>query len=188
MIQIQISTQPTRLETSTQPAALNMQSQGAQLDITTAAATVEISQSQGTLTIDSYPCRAAIGLLNATDMIGNFAQMGLQAAQELTAQYVQDGNRLADITSGASTVAQLADEHTTPQSLDINLAPVPLPDISYRMTPAQISWNPAQIHFQTQPSRLQGDYTPGNVDTRVSQYASIDIQVTDTGNNVNLRT
>lgn len=189
MIQVRISTQPIRTETSTQRAVQNLQSPSAQLDISTQAATVEISQPQGVLTIDNYPCRSAIGLLNSADMIAGFAQQGQQAAQEVTARYVQDGNRMADdIRDGSpSTVAQIADERSMPPQLDITLAHVPLPDISYQASPVQISWTPARLNQSAQANPVRSDYTAGRVDTRVVQYASINITTAQSSNLIDVQ-
>ena len=187
MIQVRVSMQPTRIETSTQAAALTLQSQPpAQLEITSAAAKVEISQPQGTLSIDSYPSRAAIGLKNSMDMLVDFAQYGQQAVQELTAKYVQDGNRLADITGGNS-VAQLAAEHSTAPQFDITWAYVPLPDIRYQMNSPEISVTPGQLTMSAQPVPVQGDYTAGSVDTRVTQYASVSISTAEAGNTIDIQ-
>jgi len=186
MIQVRVSTQPTRIETSTQPAALTLQSQPpAQLEITSAAAKVEISQPQGTLTIDSYPSRAAIGLKNSLDMLSEFAQHGQQTVQELTAKYVEDGNRLADITGGNS-VELLAAEHSAAPQFNITWAYVPLPDISYQMNPPEFSVTPGQLTMSAQPVPVQGDYTAGAVDTRVTQYASISITTAEAGNTIDI--
>jgi hypothetical protein len=188
MIQVRVSSQPTRIETSTQAATLTLQSQPpAQLEITSAAAKLEISQPQGTLTIDGYPSRAAIGLKNTTDMLVDFAQYGRQAVQELTAKYVQDGNRLADITNAGSSVGHITAEHNVAQPLDITWAYVPLPDIRYQMNPPEFTVTPGQLTMSAQPVPVQGDYTPGSVDTRVTQYASISITTAEAGNTIDIQ-
>ena len=186
MIQVRVSTQPTRIETSTQPATLTLNNQPAKLAITSPAAKVEIRQPQGTLTIDNYPSRAAIGLKNSLDMLVDFAHYGQQAVQDLTAKYVQDGNRLADITGGNS-VGQLAVEHSAAPQYDITWAYVPLPDIRYQMNSPKFSVTPGKLDIQAQPVPVRGDYTPGAVDTHVTQYASISISTAEAGNTIDIQ-
>ena len=186
MIQVRVSTQPTRIETSSQPATLTLSNQPAKLAITSSGAQVEIRQPRGTLSIDNYPSRAAIGLKNSLDMLGEFAQYGQQAVQELTAKYVQDGNRLADI-AGGNSVAQLAAEHSTAPQFDITWAYVPLPDIRYQMNSPEFSVTPGKLDIQAQPVPVQGDYTPGAVDTRVTQYASVSISTAEAGNTIDIQ-
>ena len=189
-MQVQISTQPTLIEVHTQPAVLNLKSQPAGMAIDTEAAKAEISQEQGTLTIDSYPCRAAIGIRNATDFSRDIAQKGRQAARESISQYVSEGNRLARINSPANSVAQMiADRNAAEmQPLSVTWAYVPLPEIDYQPIPTRISWTPAQIRFQVQPQKVQASYSPGSVDTRVVQHASIRVEAVETGNAIDLQT
>ena len=189
-MQVRISTQPTRLTTTTQPASLDQRSQRAQVQVRTTEAQADIQQRTGRLRIDSYACRAARGLKNSADVTRDISQKGLLAVQETVSQYVQGGNRLAQISSPANSIAQLVANRNAGQMQPLSIAwgSLPLPDISYEMTPTRTDWSTAQIDYQVQPAQLQGSYTPGAVDTRVAQYASIDIQVAGTGNNVNVQT
>ncbi|MHC1759575.1 MAG: DUF6470 family protein [Negativicutes bacterium] len=188
MMQVRISTQPTRLSTHTQAAILEQRSQRAQVQITGTPAQPRISQGLGTLTIDNYPCRAARGLKSSADFLQDMAQKGLQATQEAISQYVQTGDRLAQISSPSNTVVQMVTDQNTSrmQPMSINLAHVPLPDISYQMRTTRIDWTPAQLRYQVQSARVQGNYTPGAVDTQVTQYADVDIQAVDSGSHISL--
>ena len=190
MIQVRISTQPTRLATTTHSAALNMHSRQAQVQMKTTDAQVDIQQGSGELTIDCSACRAARGFLSPEELIRDIAQKGQQAAQEATAQYVQDGNRLAQISNPGNTVAQLATDHNTSrmQPLSINLAATPPPEISYQPAPTRVSWSPSQLRYQVQPADIKGTYTPGEVDTQVTQYASINIRSTQSSNFLDVKT
>lgn len=188
MMQVRISSQPTRLSIYTRAATLEQRSQRAQVQITNTPAQQQISQGLGALTIDNYPCRAARGLKNSADFLRDMAQKGMQATQEAISQYVQSGDRLAQISNPANSVAQMVTDRNTSrmQPLSINVGHVPLPDISYRMRPTRIDWTPAQLRYQVQPARVQGNYTPGTVDTQVTQYADLDIQIADSGIQINL--
>lgn len=183
MMQVRIATQPARLAMHTQPASLELRSQSAQLNITSTAATAEISQPQGTLTVDNYPCRAAIGLKNSADFTSECAELGQEAAAAAVDAYVQAGNRLAQISSPASSVLQLVTDRSDSrlQAPSITWAYVPLPDISYEPAPVQIDWAPAQLRYQVQPALVDGTYTPGTVDISVAQYASVQIDTADSG-------
>lgn len=188
MMQVRISSQPTRLSIHTRAATLEQRSQRAQVRITSTPAQPQISQGSGTLTIDSYPCREARGLKNSADFLRDMAQKGLQATQEAISQYVQTGDRLSQISNPSNTVVQMVTDRNTSrmQPLSINLAHVPSPDISYRMNPTRIDWIPAQLRYQVQPARVQGNYIPGAVETQVAQYAETNVQVADSDNHINL--
>ena len=189
MIQVRISTQPTRTNVHTSPAGLDHQSRRAQVQITATNAQPDIRQGQGNLSIDSYPCRAARGLLNSADMTRDAAQRGRMAVEEAVAQYVQEGNRLARFSSQGNSVVQLTADRNAAlqQPFPITWAAVPSPELNYEMTPTQIEWTPAQVSFQVQPAELQGSYTPGEFDIQVTQYASIEIRTTEADNTVDVQ-
>ena len=190
MIQMRISTQPTRLATTTRPASLNMHSRPAQVQMKTTDSQLTIQQGAGELTIDCSACRAAIGFYSPEELIRELAQKGQQAAQEAAVQYVQDGDRLARISNPGNTVAQLATDRNTSrmQPLSITLAATPPPEISYQPTPTQVSWSPSQLRYQVQPADIKGTYTPGVVDTQVTQYAGINIRSTQSSNFLDVKT
>lgn len=187
MLQVLISTTPARIGLDIQPTRLNLESRRAQAEISSTPAQVSFRQPQGTLTVDNYPSRAALGIRSAADMTAGFAQLGQEAAQELTAQYVADGNRLADISNAANTVPQLADERSTAPQYSITWAYVPPPEISYQMNPAEISWSPARIDYRVQPGSLQINVSAGSVDFRIEQYAGIEIRTAERGNFIDLK-
>ena len=190
MNQVKISTQPARLETTTKSASFDQRSQRAQVQVRTTDAQADIRQGSGRLSIDSSACRAAIGFKKPAELTRDIAQQGLQILQETVSRYVQEGDRLAQISNPASTVAAMAADRNRGemQPLSINWMTKPLPEVSYGMTPTRISWTPGQISFQVQAAHLEGSYTPGAVDTRVAQYADITIQVVEAGSQVNVRT
>ena len=188
MIQVRISTQPTRLATTTRSASLNMHSRQAQVQMKTTDAQVDIQQGSGELTIDSSACRAARGYQDSTGFTREIAQKGQQAAQQAASDYVQQGNQLSQISNPSNTVVQFVTGRAQQQMqpISITLASVPPPEISYQPTPTHVSWTPSQLSYQVQPAEIKGTYTPGEVDTRVSQYASIDIRTAEGGSSVDL--
>ena len=190
MNQVKITTQPTRLAMNTQPASLDQRSQRAQVQMRTTDAQADIRQGSGRLSIDSSACRAAIGLKKTAELTRDIAQEGLQAMRETVSRYVQEGDRLAQISNPASTVAAMAADRNRAemQPLSINWMTKPLPEVSYEMTPTQIHWTPGRLSFQVHPANVTGTYTRGEVDTRVAQYADITIQVVEAGSQVNVRT
>ena len=65
MLQVRISTQPTRLATTTRPATLEMHSQRAQVRIETEPAQLDIQQPEVRLSVDNSACREARGLYDS---------------------------------------------------------------------------------------------------------------------------
>lgn len=187
-MQVQISTQPTRLSAQTRPASLDLQSQRAQLRISRQNAQVDIQQSEVRLSVDNLACRAARGIYGVAGFADQMAQQGREGLRNAIAQYVQTGNRLARIGSPANTVVQMVTDRNTAQTQPFSpgWGFVPRPEVRFDVQPLAMNWSAPQLNYQVQPADVTGTYTPGEVDIRVAQYADIDIQVAETQSAVHL--
>ena len=188
MMQLRISTEPTRLSLQTRPAALDLRSQRAQLQISTEPAQLDIQPSEVRLSVDNSACREARGIYDSDGFSDRMAQQGRQAAQAAVSQYVQTGNRLAQISSPANTVAQMVTDRNAGQTqpFSIGWGFVPRPEIRVDVQPLAMNWSAPQLSYQVQPADLTGTYTRGEVDIQVAQYADIGIQVAETQSAVHL--
>ena len=172
---------------NTRPASLELQSRPAQVQVSRSDAQADIQSAPGTLTIDTSGCRAARGFRSPSEMAGYVAQQGLQGVQNAVSEYVQIGNRLAQISNPGNSVVQICTDRNTSQlqPLSITWAAVPLPEIHYEPSPLRIDWSAGQLRYQVQPSEVTGSYSSGEVDIQVAQYADLDIQAIDSGSRVN---
>ena len=188
MMQLRISTQPTRLSLQTRPAALDLRSRRAQMQISTEPAQLDVQQSAVRLNVDNSACREARGLYDSSAFSDRMAQQGREGLQNAIAQYVQTGNRLAEISSPANTVVQLVTDRNMNQMqpFSIDWGFVPKPDIRFDIQPQEMAWSEPQLNYQVQPADVTGTYTRGEVDIRVAQYANIDIQVAEAQSAVHL--
>ena len=188
MMQVQISTQPTRLALQTRNASLDQRSQRAQLRISRQNAQVDVQQSEVRLTVDNSACRAARGLYDSAGFSDQMAQQGQQGAQTAVSQYVQTGNRLARIGSPGNTVVQMVTDRNTAQTQPVSIGWgfVPRPEVRFDVQPLAMNWSAPQLDYQVQPADVTGTYTRGEVDVRVAQYADIDIQVAEAQSAVHL--
>lgn len=179
MLQINISTQPIRLDYTIQNAKLNLQSTPAKLQMETMAATLEIRQPRGELTIDSTPCRYSIGLKNNTDLARDNAALARQAVMNGIARIAQEGTQYARIESKSNAIADIAANSGFSEVPGITLAHIEAPDISYQANPVQFNPTAGKVNFTVQPGTVEGDYQPGSVDIRVIQYPSIQFSTVD---------
>ena len=188
MMQMRISTQPTLLSAQTRPASLDLRSQRSQVRISRQNAQVDVQQSEVRLSVDNSACRAARGIYDSAGFSDQMAQQGQQAAQAAVSQYVQTGNRLAEIGSPANTVVQMVTDRNTDQTqpVSIDWGFVPRPEIRFDVQPLAMNWSAPQLSYQVQPADLTGTYTRGEVDIQVAQYADIGIQVAETQSAVHL--
>jgi len=179
MLQINISTQPTRLDYTIRNAQLNLQSTPAKVQRETTPATLEIRQPRGELTIDSTPSRYSIGLKNNGDFARDNAALGRQAVMNGIARIAQEGAQYARIESKSNAIADIAANSSFSEVPGITLARIDAPNIQYQANPVQFNPTAGRIDVTVQPGTVQGDYQPGSVDFRVTQYPSITISTVD---------
>ena len=188
MMQVRISTQPTRLALQTRDAFLDQRSQRAQIRISRQNAQVDVQQSEVRLSVESSACRAARGIYDSAGFSDQMAQQGREGLRNAIAQYVQTGNRLARISSSANTIAQILADRNLDQTQPVSIGWgfVPRPEIRFEVQPLAMNWSEPQLNYQVQSADVTGTYTPGEVDIRVAQYADIDIQVAEAQSAVHL--
>ena len=179
MLQINISTQPIRLDYTIQKAQLNLQSPPPKVQIETTAATLEIHQPGGELTIDTTPCRYSIGFKNNVDFARDNAALGRQAVMNGIARIAEEGNQYAQIESKSDAIADIAAGSFFSEVPGLTLAHIDAPEIHYQANSVQFNATLGKINGTILPSTVQGDYQPGSVDIRVTQYPSIQFSTVD---------
>ena len=188
MLQVRISTRPTLLSLHSQPATLELRSRRAEVQTSSTPARLAVRQSEVRLTVDNSACREALGLYDVAGFSAMVARQGAEAAQQAVAQYVQDGNQLAQISSSANTVVQMLTDRNTAQTQPVSIGWgfVPTPEIRFDVQPLAMDCSAPQLNVQVAPADVTGIYTRGEVDIRVAQYADIDIQVAEAQGAVHL--
>lgn len=179
MLQINISTQPIRLDYTIRKAQLNLQSPPPKVQTETTPTTMEIRQPRGELTIDSTPCRYSIGLKNNADFARDNAALGKQAIMNAIARITQEGTQYARIESNSDAFADIAANSGFSEVPSLTLAHIAAPDIHYQANPVQLNVTLGKINSSIEPSPVQGDYQPGSLDIRVTQYPSIEFSTVD---------
>ena len=179
MLQINISTQPIRLDYHSQNAQLNLHSTRPQLQMEQPSATLEIRQPRGELTIDTTPCRYSIGLKNNTDFARDNATLGRQTAMNTIARIAQEGNQLAGIENKSDALADIAAGSNIPEIPEIAWVHIDSPNIHYQANPVQLNVSVGKVNLTVQPGTVRGDYQPGSVDIRVTRYPSIEMSTVD---------
>ncbi|GAB6152518.1 DUF6470 family protein [Desulfosporosinus burensis] len=179
MLQININTQPIRLDYNTQNAKLNLQSTRPQVQMETTPPTLEIRQPRGELTIDQTPFRYSIGLKNMADFSRDNAELGRQTAMDTIARIVQEGNQMARFENGSNAIGNIAFSASLTDVPEITFAPLAAPRINYQANPAQINASAGNVNVSIQPGKVEGDYQPGILDIKVIQYPSIEISTVD---------
>jgi len=179
MLQLNISTQPIRLDYTIKNAKLNLQSTPTKVQRATTPTTLEIRQPHGELTIDQTPTRYSIGLKNNIDFARDNAALGRQSVMKAIARIAQEGNQYARIESKSNALADIAANSGFSEVPGLTLAHVEAPDIHYQAKPVQFNSTVGKLNVTVQPGKVQGDYQPGSVNIRVTQYPSIQFSTVD---------
>jgi hypothetical protein len=162
MLQLNIVTQPLRLEYNLQNARLNLQTTPPKVEMETIPPRLEIHQPQGELTIDSTAYYYSVGLKNMTDFARDNAALGRRVALEAIAATVEEGNRLAQITKPTNVIADLAFESRFSKHLELDWAPIAAPEIRYQANPPQIEVIRGKVNYSPKLGTVDGDFQGTN--------------------------
>lgn len=174
---IEMRTTPIKLEFQTQNARYEMRNPTPSVEITRQRGGLQIKSKHVQVKLDTYDARSSMGFKNVFDSVAEFGQRGMQAAQEATANFAEEGNMLADIHQGDQAFSQIASQRGLSE-LDTMLGFTPA-------VPVQISWDPHELQMQYERDRLQFDwrthhqvsdwqFIPGKLEYRVTQYPKVE--------------
>jgi len=149
------------------------------VQVETTPATLRIRQPRGELTMDMTPCRYSIGLKNNVDFARDNAQLGKQTVMNTIGRIAQEGERLTHIENKSNAIGDIAAGTNFPVARDITWAHIDLPIIQYKANAVQFDPIAGAVNRTVQPGTVQGDYQPGSVDIRVTQYPSIEMSTVD---------
>ncbi|RAK04926.1 hypothetical protein C8C77_13711 [Halanaerobium saccharolyticum] len=82
------------------------------------------------LNIDSYPSRRAMGFYKLSDSAKNFAQKGLETAQEAASFYASTGDKLSDFKN--YKISDLGAEIMYSEQRELVVAYKPGPNIDFK--------------------------------------------------------
>lgn len=175
---LQIHTVPIQIEIVVTHAKVNISSQAASFNLNRQRGNLSIQHSYPKLHIDSSAARSSMNLKSPVELTRDFAQRGVQAAQDATEQAMQMRRAfLATQNKNSNPVrdfARLRIQHTA------ELTPAAIPSV-----PSQISWEPQQLRMQYQKDQLDFEWrmnrpeiecTPASIEFHIKQYPKIEIE------------
>ena len=95
------------------------------------------------------------------------------------ARIAEEGDQLAGIESKSDALADIAAGSNISEVPEIAWVSIALPDIHYQANPVQLNVIAGKVNLTVQPGTVRGDYQPGSVDIRVTQYPSIVMSTVD---------
>ena len=175
---LEIHTIPIQIEIVVTHPKLNISTEPASLNITREKDGLKMEHSYPVLHIDSSAARDSMNLKSSMGLARDFAEKGVQAAMEATANAAKEGDLLSDLTNpGSNPICEIA-RQAIQQTAE--LVPAAIPAV-----PAQISWDPAQLKLQYEKDRLildwkshhpEYEFTPGSIEFRIKQYPKTEIE------------
>lgn len=174
---IQISAQPTILSWDVQKAKLEQSGNGANvLQIQTQKPSIELESVKPKIQIDQSASFADAGLKNLKAFMNESVSYGLQIVSQGISRTVDQGNAYIEIQSGHNPIPDQAEYNAYGMfEKEFNYGTIPKngPRISLIEGRVNTKFNPGSVTNQTMPQKVQMNFTPGNVNFYVKQYASI---------------
>lgn len=176
---LKITSIPMKYEYDIQPAKLEMRSEPKipLARVMTSQPQLRVHAEYTTVNIDTYQARASLGQYNSRDFANTQAQRGRQQVLGSIAQAAQLGWDISDNYQKGVSISQLVGQRMMQQ-----------PDMVMCFLPqggAQLTWNPAVCDIQYQPGDVQYqwqrpetsyEYTPAQIDMKILQYPSIQVE------------
>ncbi|NLD49166.1 MAG: hypothetical protein GX660_18555 [Clostridiaceae bacterium] len=180
-----ISQTYAKIGIETTPARLDMSTRLAKLELKQKPAKVNIETELPKVLIDQHEAFESTGLKNALEITREAAQRGMESALQYTGKVAEDGDTLAAIENGYDAIASIA-ERDLIQVYEWNIDFIPKTGPKFEVTgsiniEAERNWEEANNSVETKfiPHSLKVDYTPGQVEIFLRQYASVNISYQD---------
>lgn len=176
--QIRMQSQMARITMMTQPAMQEIRQPKADLSIHQPHAELSIRTIPSKLTIDQTQAWADMNLKTAPLSIEEFAQLGMQGAQEGTARRAAQGTELMKIENTDNPLISQAVQNAFRPERPLGIQFIPSVfsvNINYQPSEVEIDSKPNKPIIETQVNKPEINYTPGSVDISLAQYAELDI-------------
>lgn len=179
---LRMESQFAKINMNQTPAMLDMEQPKATMSIEQPKATMHIQTTKGKLTIDQSQAWEEMNLETTARLIENHAAESRSIATEGTARRAEQGAELINIESGVDIIAEQGETYGQRAMKTLSVKYIPSPfavKISYER-------GEADIHFQANKPIIDVDihkpivnFTRGQVNIAMEQYASLDISVVD---------
>ncbi|MBC5637899.1 hypothetical protein H8S33_13900 [Ornithinibacillus sp. BX22] len=176
--QIRMQSQMARISMMTQPAKQEIRQPKADLFIQQPHAELSMRTIPSKLTIDQTQAWADMNLKSAPQSIEEFAQLGMQGAQEGTARRATQGTELMKIENNNNPIVSQAVQNAYRPQRPLGIQFIPSVfsvKINYQPSEVEIDIKPNKPIIETQVNKPELNYTPGSVDVSLDQYAELDI-------------
>lgn len=173
---LQITTTPARYEYQVTKARLEISQEQPTVERTTKRASLNMSQQAGRLEMNTVRRRADMGFRGVVEQANYQADKGQQAVKEVTENYVDAGNQLANFHKGANIPDTMWSQSMQHSKGDLVLVPLSPVEIHYIPASLTTDFQPGEISANWDVGKARLEFVPGDFKLNFTQYASINIE------------
>ncbi|MDL2327152.1 DUF6470 family protein [Ruminococcaceae bacterium OttesenSCG-928-A11] len=174
---LEITTTAARYEYQVTRAKLQISQEKPTVERRVSRATLNMKRQSGRFDMNTVRRRSDMGMKGVVDRATFEADRGKTQATETIGNYAEVGNQLAKIDQGANipdTMYSQSMKHVGKG--DLVLVPVSPIDIHYIPESLAVDFNPGHMQSDWNVGRAKLDFVPGNFTMDFQQYASINIE------------
>ncbi|HEX3032836.1 MAG TPA: DUF6470 family protein [Bacillota bacterium] len=159
------------------PGQLSIRQKPAELNITTTPGELVSQGEDFHVQIDSYPCRAEVGLKNNFDQLKEIADRAKVAVLEGIGRVAREGDDLAAINKKGDPLVQHSLNKVLEPPAEFNIAMIPTsrPIIEF-VGGKTLAFEAGGVSFNPAPAAVDINYQPGQVSVYVRQQHELEIR------------
>ena len=180
-LEYQLKIQNARLEYSNSTASLDMDRTPGEFSIKS-----DMDRTPGEFSIKSRPAKLNLDTYEARNSvvptlkrsISQTAQKGLQAAQQATAQYAQEGQQLLKPGDGGELLGQIFRQRTQMPTGEFQLGFIPSApvNITYQEPDLTLNYEMDKLTFDLKVAQGDFQFIPGNIEMSITQHPDVRIE------------
>lgn len=174
------------LKITTIPLEYQLKIQNARLEYSNSTASLDMDRTPGEFSIKSRPAKLNLDTYEARNSvvptlkrsISQTAQKGLQAAQQATAQYAQEGQQLLKPGDGGELLGQIFRQRTQMPTGEFQLGFIPSApvNITYQEPDLTLNYEMDKLTFDLKVAQGDFQFIPGNIEMSITQHPDVRIE------------
>ncbi len=177
---IEINNIPMSIELKINKATYELASGNASVEITRDNGGLQMRVQPTRLKIDTFEARNSTPFKSTIKSNQEFAQKGIQAAYEATANYAKEGNMLLNINVNDNILADIAyqryNRDVMSKQFNIGFTPSEPIDIEFNPQELSIKYEMDKLNFDWKVNRPEMKFIPGNIELIIKEYARVELE------------
>jgi hypothetical protein len=173
---IEMRTTPLEMGFRVQHAKYEIKTKPSSFDMKRTPGSLEITSKNARMLMDSSAARSSMGLKTVAESVQQYAQAGIAAANNATANFAKEGNMMLNYHQYDNVVANIAQQRMD-TSVDTALGFSP-------SVPVNITWEPSDLDMRYKMDKLnfewhtnqtpEVEYVPSKIEYYISSYPKIE--------------